>query len=251
MIRSRYVHRPVVLFGVFLCLCGGFGIELAHAQLTPSPNALQKEEANVSVNLTLRGVRMSPGWTTPDRERGDSLRVGRALVGSTIGVGAGVGIGLLLLKGAAEGSPDEEADNWREQQASDAAGMMTLIGVAAMAAGGPIGAVKGGGIERNRRDAYVGAGVGEFVGGILGLVLAGQIHDSTPSRLIGLGMGMAVGAAAGAVWVASAQKTQREDGLFSYQKGRWQLSAPDVQVRPHLTTNRLPSVGVTVISATF
>jgi len=83
MIRSRYVYRPGVLFGVFLCLCGGFGMELAHAQLTPSPNVLQQEEeANVGVNLTLGGVRRSPG-----REHNDSLRIGRALVGSTIGGG--------------------------------------------------------------------------------------------------------------------------------------------------------------------
>lgn len=125
---------------------------------------------------------------------------------------------------------------------------MALIGVAAMAAGGPIGAVRGGGIERNRRSAYVGAGAGELVVGLLGYALAGQVDDGTPSRLVGMGAGMAVGAAVGAVWSASAQE-KGDDGLLSYRNGHWRIAKPDVRIQPHLTTDRSSSVGVTLLSA--
>ena len=199
-----------VLVGALLGLWIGSGMEPAHAQLDEPVNALHRHDG-------------------PD---------------------VGVGVGLLLLKGAAEvdeGTTDRTV--WRDDPESEAAGMLVLAGFAAIAAGGPIGAVEGAGMERGRWDAYAGAGFGEFVAGVLGYALAGQLHDSTPSRLVGLGAGMAVGSATGAVWVASAQA--EDDGLFSYQNGRWQVSTPDVQVRPHLATPRSPSVGVTVVSARF
>lgn len=250
MICCRCVSRSSILVGVLLGLWIGFGGQPAHAQLGEPDGAPYEDDGpNVGVSLTLRGHTLPSERGSAERRAGDSPRIGRALLGSTIGVGAGVGIGLLLLKGAAEGSPDEEVDNRRERQASDAAATMTLIGVAAMAAGGPIGAVRGAGIERNRRAAYIGAGFGELVGGLLGYALAGQLHDSTPSRLVGLGAGMAAGSAAGAVWVASAQGGKK--GLLRYRKGRWRVSTPDVRVRPGLATGRKPSVGVTVVSAAF
>jgi hypothetical protein len=249
MIRRDCVSFPV-LAGLLLGLWIGSGMEPAHAQLGEPMDALHRHAGpDVGVRMTLRGHTVPSEQGPTKRERDDSPRIGRALFGSTVGVGAGVGVGLLLLKAVDEASPEENT-RWHDEEASDAAATMTLIGVAAMAAGGPIGAVKGAGIERGRRDAYVGAGVGELVGGLLGLALAGQLHDSTPSRLIGLGAGMAAGSATGALWVAAAQK-ETDNGLFSYEKGRWEMSVPDVQVRPRLTTPRSPSVGVTVLSAQF
>lgn len=247
--HCRRVPCLFVLFK-FLLLCAGAGMEPAHAQLDSQANAWRPAaNDDLGVMLTLREETLHARPDASSRCCRSSPHIGRAFLGSTIGVGAGVGIGLLLVKGAAEGSPEGEPDNWQERQASDTAAMMTLIGVAAMAAGGPFGAVRGAGIERNRRDVYVGAGAGELVVGLLGYALARRLHDSTPSRLIGLGTGMAVGSTAGAVWVALAQA--EDDGLFSYQNGRWQVSTPDVQVRPHLTTNRSPSMGVTVLTARF
>ncbi len=121
---------------------------------------------------------------------------------------------------------------------------MVMIGVGAIIAGGPIGAVEVGGIER-RRDAYAAAGIGEFVLGAVGFVLADRLHDSLSSRLIGLGAGVTMGAAAGAYWVASQPEPE---GLFSYRDGRWQVAPPDVQVDPNLATDRSPSVRVSLMS---
>lgn len=218
--------RITLVLGLLVGGIGGGGLSPSLAQIpSPPPNAPSP----------------LPGPSETDTV---SSHFGRILLGSTVGAGVGTGVGLLLIKGAAEATPDDESDRRAENPASDAAATMGLIGVAAIVAGGPVGAVEIGGIER-RRDAYVAGGIGEFVFGVAGLVLAGHLHDSTPARLIGLGTGVAVGAAGGAYWVASRPEPE---GLFSYQDGRWQVGPPEVRVQPHFTTNRAPSVGVSLVS---
>lgn len=178
------------------------------------------------------------------QKQNDDPTFERILGGSALGVMAGGGIGNLLLKAGAEVDPNRDADPGTGPE-SEAARAIMGIGLAAVVMGGPVGAVELGGIEHRRRDAYVAAGFGEAIVGILGLVLAGQIHDSSAARLVGLGSGMVLGTAGGAFLVAS---QKRQDGLFSYQEGDWQIAPPDVRVRPNLTTDRSPSVGVALVS---
>jgi hypothetical protein len=173
---------------------------------------------------------------------------GRVLLGGTVGTGVGTGVGLLLMKAAAEAVPSDESSRSRNSPEQDAAATLTLIGVAAIVAGGPIGAVEVGGIEQRRRDAYVGAGVGEVLFGAMGYLLARSLSDATVARVCGLGIGVAAGAGGGAYLMAS--RAER-DGLFNYKDGRWQMASPEVRVRPSLTTDRQPSVGVTLVAARF
>jgi hypothetical protein len=188
----------------------------------------------------------TPSSAPPPEETPPSF--GRILLGSTAGTSVGVGLGLLVVwSGDEAGRGDYSAGSvWADNPEVVASRAEVIAGLAAIAAGGPIGAVEIGGIDRRRGDAYVTAGFGEFVLGVAGLALADRLHDSTTSRLVGLGTGVAVGAAGGAYWVAS-QSTS--DGLFRYQDGRWQVGTPAVRVRPHLTTDRAPSVGVALVSA--
>jgi len=167
-------------------------------------------------------------------------------MGSTVGTGIGTGVSLLLMKAGAEADPNGDRYDRRSDPESEAAATLVLAGFAAILAGGPVGAVEGGDIER-RRDAYVAAGVGEFVVGVAGYALATRLHGSTPSRLIGLGVGAALGAAGGAYWVASQEK---REGLLSYQE-EWQITPPDVRVRPNLAKDRSPSVNVALVSVQF
>jgi hypothetical protein len=170
---------------------------------------------------------------------------GRVLGGSAIGATAGAGVGLLLVKAGSEADPDGDP-NPGVQPESEAAATIIAAGLAAFVVGGPIGAVEIGGIEERRRDAYVMAGFGELMVGALGIALAGQLHDSPTARLAGLGTGMVLGAAGGAYLVASKEE---QDGLFSYRKGQWRTSVPDMRILLHSTIARSPSVGVTVVSA--
>jgi len=171
---------------------------------------------------------------------------GRLLGGSALGVPVGMGAGLLLLRASAEADAGGDRYDRREDPEAEAAAAIGLIGVAAIVAGGPVGAVEVGGIEHRRRDAYVAAGFGELIVGALGTVLAGELHDSRTARAVGLGTGMMLGSAGGAYLVAT---QPRSEGMFDYEAGHWQLGPPQVQVRPHLGTDRRPSVTVTLVSA--
>ena len=177
-------------------------------------------------------------------EAPQSFRFGRALGGSIVGVVAGTGVGLLLWRAAAEeGLGDDQYDRpWRDEP--DAASVLFGVGLLAIAAGGPIGAVEGGGIEERRTDAYVVATIGEVVLGGLGYGVVRQLGGETAGQLAGLGVGAALGAAAGTALVAS----QETRGAVAYRNGSWHVAPPDVRIRPALAPDRPPSIRVTVVS---
>lgn len=184
--------------------------------------------------------------TSSSQEKPDRSSLGKILGGSALGVSAGMGTGLLLLKASAEIDPNGDRYDRGENPESEAAVAVGVIGLAAIVAGGPIGAVEIGGIAHRRRDAYASAGFGEAIVGMLGIALADQLHDSSTARLVGLSTGMVLGSAGGAYLVASREK--KSNGLFSYRDGDWQVAPPNVRVRPHLMSSRTPSVGVALVS---
>lgn len=107
MIRRHYAFPFSLIAGVFLGLCVGFGGEPALAQLDEPRDALHRHNApDVGVSLTLREHTMPSGRGLAEQKRDDPPHPGRALVGSTIGVGLGGGFGVLLLKGADEANPE-------------------------------------------------------------------------------------------------------------------------------------------------
>jgi hypothetical protein len=190
--------------------------------------------------------RVGAGTPVPfPSEQEERPSFGRILGGSALGTSVGVGAGLLLLRASAEVGPGDDRYDRREDPESEAAATMALIGVAAIVAGGPLGAVEIGGIEHRRRDAYAAAGFGEVLFGILGVALARTLYDGQTDQLVGLGGGVVLGSAGGAYLVAS---QPRSEGMFNYQKGEWQIGRPNVQVRPHLTTDRAPSVNISLVS---
>lgn len=150
-----------------------------------------------------------------------------------------------------EAAEDRESEGDSYDEVGDAesgtAGTLAMIGIVCVVAGGPVGAVELGGIERHRRDAYVGAVLGELVVGTLGYVLAREIHDSGGAKLAGVGTGVALGAAGGAVLLARSAEPEAP-GVFRYEEGRWSVSIPDVRVRPRLTSPRPPALDVTMLS---
>lgn len=173
-----------------------------------------------------------------------SFRFGRALGGSTVGVAAGTGLGLLLWRAAAaEGFGHDEYDRPGDDDPTTA-DILFGAGLLAIAAGGPIGAVEGGGIKERRADAYVVATIGEVVLGGLGYGLVRQLDGGTAGQLAGLGAGAALGAAAGTALVAS----QGPRGAVAYRDGSWRVAPPEVHVRPALASDRSPSIRVTLVS---
>ena len=165
-------------------------------------------------------------------------------MGSTVGVAAGTGLGLLLWRAAAaEGFGHDEYDRPGDDDPSTA-DILFGAGLLAIAAGGPIGAVEGGGIEKRRTDAYVVATIGEVVLGGLGYGLVRQLGGGSAGRLAGLGAGAALGAAAGTALVAS----QGPRGAVAYRNGSWHVAPPEVRVRPALASDRSPSVRVMLVS---
>ena len=108
-----------------------------------------------------------------------------------------------------------------------------MIGAGAIVAGGPLGAVEIGGVERRRRDAYV---------------MATELNGSLETRLTALGTGMALGAALSTALVA---RRPADRGLVRYGSGRWNLGAPTVRVRPRGGAGRSSSVEVTLMTAHF
>jgi hypothetical protein len=160
-------------------------------------------------------------------------------------VAAGTGLGLLLWRAAAEeGLGTDRSDRlWRDEP--DAALVLFGMGLLAIGAGGPIGAVEGSGLEERRTDAYVAATVGEVVLGGLGYGLVHELNGGTTGRLAGLGVGAALGAAAGIALVAS----QGAGGAVAYRNGTWHVAPPDIRIRPALASNQSPSIRITLVSA--
>lgn len=182
-----------------------------------------------------------------DRDEIPDPHFGRALFGSTLGAGVGTGLGLLLLRGASAVETENRGPYSNQESPEEkVAGAAVLIGIASIVAGGPLGAVHLGDIERRRTDAYVGAAVGEFVFGVLGYVAANRIRNTNSARLMGLGTGVAVGSAAGAVLVASQERKQK--GALRWNEGTWSVGTPDLRVRSPLSSNRSPAVDVTLLS---
>lgn len=215
----------------------------AGAPLRPVPlGALTETVQGGEATLTLRDRSLAgparTGSTSP------SFRFGRALGGSAVGVAAGTGIGLLLWRAAAgEGFSDDQYDRpWRDEP--DAASVLFGLGLFAIAAGGPIGAVEGAGLEERRTDAYVVATIGEVVLGGLGCGLVRKLNGGTTGPLVGLGVGAALGAAGGAGLVM-AKGTQ---GAVAYRDGTWRIAPPNVQVRPSFAAGGALSVDVTLVS---
>jgi hypothetical protein len=159
-------------------------------------------------------------------------------------VAAGTGLGLLLWRAAAdEGFGNDEYDRAGEDDPTTA-DILFGAGLFAIAAGGPIGAVEGAGLEDRRTDAYVVATIGEVVLGGLGYGIMRQLDGGTSGQLAGLGVGAALGAAAGTALVAS----QRRQGAVAYRNGSWRVAPPEVHVRPAFTADRSPSIRVTLVS---
>lgn len=209
--------------------------------LLDSSLGLQTSTRDLRARLLASAERPSQHDELPDPH------FGRALLGGTLGAGLGTGLGLLLLHEASRiDSEDDWRDSRRESPEERVAGMAAMIGIASIVAGGPIGAVEGGRIERRKNDAYVGAAVGEFVFGVLGYVVANRLDENTFSRLVGLGTGAALGSATGAILVASQQKNKR--GLFQKNEGHWTMAPPMVRLHPNLSTRHPPSVRVTLMS---
>lgn len=178
-------------------------------------------------------------------ERGP--RFGRVLLGSTVGTAVGVGTGLLLVGAAKESGAGDDPPYDAADPESEAASTITMIGIACIVAGGPVGAVELGGIEQHKRPAYVGAGMGEVLIGVLGYVLGQSVHDSAGARLAGAGAGVALGAAGGAVLGARSAEPA-SSGMVRYEDGAWTASIPDVQMRPRLASSRPPALDVTMLS---
>lgn len=153
-------------------------------------------------------------------------------------------IGLLLWKGTADAGLDDEREyqTWHDKPSPGE--VLFMAGLCAIVAGGPIGAVEGAGIQERRTDAYVVAGVGEFVLGGLTYGLTTRLDANSTGRLLGLGIGAVIGAAGGAALIA----LEKESGAVSYREGTWRVSAPDIGVRPQFASSRFPSINVTLVS---
>lgn len=192
------------------------------------------------------GVPVKERANPSEEERAPSF--GRILGGSSIGMVVGGGLGVLLIR---QSSQVDHSDQWgrpRRDPEAEAARVMGMVGLACVVAGAPIGAVELGGIERRRRDAYVAAAVGEFVGGVLGYLLADRMHGSTSSQLVGLGAGVTLGAASGAAFIPS---KKNQTGLFDYRSGTWNVSRPTAHARLPLSQVGSPAVGMTLVSMQF
>ena len=213
------------------------------APLSPLPTGAHDTRDTRALRARLLAATAPP---SSNRDEIPEPHFGRALLGGTLGIGIGTGTGLLLLTASASVDPETESSPDVDQEAGEAASMLALLGVAAIVAGGPFGAVEMSGIERRRRGAYIGAGIGEFVFGVLGYVIANQLHRSISARLAGVGAGMALGSATGAVFGALHQRSQR--GLLRHAEGEWSVASPTVQLRLHRSTRHPPSVGVTLMS---
>jgi len=159
-------------------------------------------------------------------------------------VAAGTSLGLLLWRGAVrEGLGNRDDRTWRDRH-PDTAAILFGVGLFAIAAGGPIGAVEGAGLEDRRTDAYVVATIGEVVLGGLGYGLIHQLDGGPAGKLAGLGVGADLGAAVGTALVAS----QGRQGAVAYRNGAWRVAPPDIRVRPAFASSQSPSIRVTLVS---
>ncbi|PQJ34089.1 hypothetical protein BSZ35_05250 [Salinibacter sp. 10B] len=242
---------PVRLVSIVLCAlllgCGGASAQpFAPLPIDAAPRGLTLMPVEKVHAHALRVRPSPPDAPLPLQEKRPSPHFGRALLGGTFGVGIGTGTGLLLLAASASVDPETESSPDVDQEAGEAASVLALLGVAAILSGGPFGAVEMSGIDRNRRDAYIGAGIGEFVFGVIGYVIANQLHRGTSARLAGVGTGVVLGSATGAFFGALHQRSQR--GLLRRAEGEWSVASPTVQLRLHRSTRHPPSVGVTLMS---
>jgi hypothetical protein len=230
-------REPAVVLCVLVLL---WGLEAMGSRAQPVGKSGSERETLRAKVLHSRGT-VASGRPA---EASSSDRFGRALGGSTLGVAAGTGLGLLLWQAAAEeGLGTDRPDRlWRDEP--DAALVLFGMGLLAIGAGGPIGAVEGSGLEERRTDAYVAATVGEGVLGGLGYGLVHELNGGTAERLAGLGIGAALGAAAGTALVAS----QAAQGAVAYRDSTWHLAPSGIRVRPALASNQSPSIRVTLVS---
>lgn len=223
----------------------------------PSRSVLLRE------NLDTLGPRLNPGASGKWRGDADSLPgspvralplanaradeelpTGRTVLASAGGVALGSALGLLLLSGAKEANIEEDRyPDWYRSE-PDAGESLFAASLIAFAAGGPIGAVEGAGIDRRKMDGYIVAGVGEFVVGGMGFGIGRLIHDSPTSRLAGLALGVTVGAAAGALLVASKERRS----AITYRSGFWHVSSPAIRVTPGFVPGASPRVSVDLVA---
>jgi len=252
--------RTILLYAILL-LCGGGPVASPAQSILGGGAAISDAQPQAPM---LRQFRLLPPWaergpehpqrvvrrdraplsSTPSDDPPQDAHFRRALEGSTIGVAVGMGLGALLLTAAEEeGVGDDERDRLRDDP-PDTGSLLFAAGLFAVAAGGPIGAVEGAGLEERRAEAYVVATFGELLLGGIGYGLASQLHDSLPVQLVGLGLGTAFGAAGGAALVAS----EEPRGAVAYRNGAWQVAPPEVRLRPALTSNQSPLIRVTLVS---
>lgn len=240
-------------WGIFLCavlLLTGGGPSTSTTQSTAETElgALRPPVSLIESTEKEWGAGAFWGRGSPVSRRSEtaspSVRFGRTLGGSIVGVAAGTGLGLLLWRAAADEGFGNDGDDPAWQDRSDADGVLFGMGLLAIATGGPIGSVVGARLDERRRDAYVLSGVGEVVLGGLGYGLVHQLEGNATGRLAGLGVGAALGAALGTVLVAS----QGSRGAVAYQNGSWRAAPPEVRVQPALFSDRSPSLRVTLVS---
>ena len=252
--------RTILLYAILL-LCGGGPVASPAQSILGGGAAISDAQPQAP---TLQQFWLLPPWAERDPERpqrvvprdraplsstpsddpSQDAHFRRALEGSTLGVAVGTGLGALLLTAAEEeGVGDDECDRLRDDP-PDTGSLLFAAGLFAVAAGGPIGAVAGAGIEERRAEAYVVATFGELLLGGIGYGLASQLHDSLPVQLVGLGLGTAFGAAGGTALVAS--ETTR--GVAAHRNGSWHVAPPEVRVRPACASGQSPSIRVTLVS---
>jgi hypothetical protein len=235
---DRSIQRVVTCTA--LLLVGAVGVPI-HAQ-SLSPSGWDRLAASRLDTGPIGSAPSARRTGVPERRPG----FGRVLLGSTVGTAVGVGSGLLLL-GAVEGGESNGSQYDDDDPEAEAARTITMIGIACIVAGGPVGAVALGGIERNRRAAYVGAGIGEVMIGVLGYVLAQGMHARLGVKLAGAGVGVAVGAAGGAI-LGARSADPASSGMLRYEDGAWTAAIPDIRMRPHLASARPPALNVTMLS---
>jgi hypothetical protein len=180
---DRVVGRVLVLIGL-LSLVGPGGAAQSQPDRRLSSSVSVESRTSLGIEPVvgrahLRGVR--------DTGTSSSPSVGRIFLGSTAGVGVGAMVGAFVFTIAGELDFGDRRSGRRNPPGAEAAGALFVIGAGAIVAGGPLGAVEIGGVERRRRDAYVMATVGEVLVGGAGYGAATGLNGSLETRLTALG----------------------------------------------------------------
>ena len=177
-------------------------------------------------------------------------RFPRALLGSTIGVG--LSLGTLLAVSGADWDERHENEYYDDGDQLRAQGLAVLI----VLGSAPVGAAIGSGLaDEDLLGETVFMGVlGELVvGGTVALAGAGITSwagGTDRTQNIAAAVGMSVGAAVGAALGATLVGRDQASGL-SVRDGQWQVSVPNVSLRPVLHDRLSVGVHVPLVNARF